>query len=290
MRPGGGGKHGRTVDDIRVNGVARTFLIHGERLRVLDALDLHVPGGGIVGIVGPSGSGKSTLLRLIAGLLAPDSGTITVGGRPVAGPAPTVGLVFQEPRLLPWRSAIDNVAFPLELAGQPRDARRARARELMAMVGLAGFEEAFPLQLSGGMAQRVGVARALVQEPRVLLLDEPFGALDALTRDHLDAEVLRLWERLGTTILLVTHSIPEAVFLADRVVVLSSRPGRIVADVAVDLPRPRAWGAIDEAASSRAASTVRAALEAHAGPPLPGSTSLAALDAGDARPVTGPAA
>ena len=277
---------GSTLDDITITGVSRTFAIQGEPLRVLDGIDLHVPGGGIVAIVGPSGSGKSTLLRLIAGLLAPDSGTIEVGGRPVVGPAPAVGLVFQEPRLLPWRTAIDNVAYPLELAGQGRTERHARARELMVMVGLGGFEEAFPAQLSGGMAQRVGVARALALEPRVLLLDEPFGALDALTRDQLDAEVLRLWERLDTTILLVTHSIPEAVFLADRVVVLSPRPGRVVADVVVDLARPRAWGAIDEAGSSRAASAVRAALAGH--PPVlaPDATSVA----GAARPVAGSAA
>jgi ABC-type nitrate/sulfonate/bicarbonate transport system ATPase subunit len=251
------------VDDIRVTGVSRTFLIDGVPLRALESVDLHVPGGGIVAIVGPSGSGKSTLLRLIAGLLTPDSGSISVGGRSVMGTDPGVGLVFQEPRLLPWRTAVENVAYPLEIAGEPRATRLTRARELMAMVGLTGFEGAFPAQLSGGMAQRVGVARALALEPRVLLLDEPFGALDALTRDQLDGEVLRLWERLGTTILLVTHSIPEAVFLADRVVVLSARPGRVVADIPVDLARPRAWGAMDDAASSHAASAVRAALTGH---------------------------
>ncbi len=273
------------MDDIAITGVARTFAIRGERLAVLDAIDLRVPGGGIVAIVGPSGSGKSTLLRLVAGLLVPDSGTIEVGGRLVAGPDPSVGLVFQEPRLLPWRSAVDNVAYPLELAGQRRPERLARARELMALLGLSGFEEAYPAQLSGGMAQRVGVARALVLEPRVLLLDEPFGSLDALTRDHLDAEILGLWERLGTTILVVNLSIPEAVFLADRVVVLSPRPGRIVADVAVDLARPRAWGAIDEAASSHAATSVRAALEAHTVPRVPGPRRPAT--AGASRPVSG---
>ncbi|MFN8519498.1 MAG: ATP-binding cassette domain-containing protein [Chloroflexota bacterium] len=213
------------MDDITISGVSRTFAIGEQRLRVLDGVDLRVPGGGIVAIVGPSGSGKSTLLRLVAGLLLPDEGTIHVGGRAVAQPDPAVGLVFQEPRLLPWRSAIDNVAYPLELAGVPRGERVARARDLMSLMGLAGFEAAQPSQLSGGMAQRVGVARALALEPRVLLLDEPFGALDALTRDQLDAEVLRLWDRLGSTILLVTHSIPEAVFLADRVVVLSRDPG-----------------------------------------------------------------
>jgi NitT/TauT family transport system ATP-binding protein len=261
------------VDDIKVSGVSRTFLIDGEPVRALDTVDLHVPGGGITAIVGPSGSGKSTLLRLVAGLLPPDGGSVAIGGRPVTGTDPAVGLVFQEPRLLPWRSALENVAYPLEIAGHPRTQRVARARDLMAMVGLTGFEAAYPAQLSGGMAQRVGVARALASEPRVLLLDEPFGALDALTRDQLDGEVLRLWERLGTTILLVTHSIPEAVFLADRVVVLSARPGRVVADIPVDLPRPRAWGAIDDAASSRAAGAIRAALEGHAAPSDPVSVA-----------------
>jgi NitT/TauT family transport system ATP-binding protein len=273
------------VDDIAITGVTRTFPIRGDRLRVLDGIDLRVPDRGIVAIVGPSGSGKSTLLRLVAGLLAPDSGTIEVGGRRVVGPDPSVGLVFQEPRLRPWRTAVENVAYPLELAGRPKPERLARARELMALVGLSGFEEAYPAQLSGGMAQRVGVARALVLEPRVLLLDEPFGSLDALTRDHLDAEVLRLWERLGTTILVVTHSIPEAVFLADRVVVLSARPGRIVADVPVGLARPRAWGAMDEAASSGAASAVRAALEAHSVPIATAGPSATA--AGASQPASG---
>jgi NitT/TauT family transport system ATP-binding protein len=276
------------LDDIRVSRVTHGFSIHGERLPVLDGIDLHVPTGGIVAIVGPSGSGKSTLLRLIAGLLVPDSGTVGVGGRPVSGPDPAVGLVFQEPRLLPWRNAIDNVAYPLELAGMPRAERRTRAWELMAMVGLAGFEEALPSQLSGGMAQRVGVARALSLEPRVLLLDEPFGALDALTRDQLDGEVLRLWERLGSTILVVTHSIPEAVYLADRVVVLSARPGHVVADVPVGLARPRAWGAIDEASSSRAATAVRAALEAGARTTGPDGTAMAGATA--TRPVSSAAA
>jgi NitT/TauT family transport system ATP-binding protein len=286
MCPGGGGMHGRTLDDITITGISRSFPIQGRSVLALDGVDLHVPGGGIVAIVGPSGSGKSTLLRLIAGLLAPDRGSVAVGGRPVEGPAPAVGLVFQEPRLLPWRSTVDNAAYPLELAGRPRAERRARASELLALVGLRGFEEAYPAQLSGGMAQRVGVARALALEPRVLLLDEPFGALDALTRDQLDTEVLRLWERLGSTILVVTHSIPEAVVLADRVVVLSPRPGRVVADVAVDLARPRTWGALDEAASGQAASSIRAALEAHAPTVAPDAT----LSSVAPRPVAGPVA
>jgi NitT/TauT family transport system ATP-binding protein len=253
-----------TLDDITLKGIGRSFALADRRIVALDAIDLHVPAGGVVAIVGPSGSGKSTLLRLIAGLLPPDAGSVEVGGRPVTGIDSRIGLVFQEPRLMPWRTALDNVSFPLELAGRPRAERQARARELMALVGLTGFEDALPRQLSGGMAQRVALARALTLEPRVLLLDEPFGALDALTRDRLDAELLGLWERLGATIVVVTHSIPEAVFLADRVVVLSNAPGHIVADVPVGLARPRTWAALAEAASSRAALAVRAALESNA--------------------------
>ena len=254
----------RTLDDIRLTGIDRSFALADRRIVALDAIDLVVPAGQVAAIVGPSGSGKSTLLRLIAGLLPPDSGTIQVGERVVTGPDPRIGLVFQEPRLLPWRNALDNVCYPQELAGRPRAEREARARELMMLVGLGGFEDALPTQLSGGMAQRVALARALTLEPRVLLLDEPFGALDALTRDRLDAELLALWERLGATIIIVTHSIPEAVFLADRVVVLSERPGHVVADVPVDLPRPRTWAGLDAAVSSSAALAVRAALETHA--------------------------
>lgn len=253
-----------TLDDITLTGISRSFALADRHVEALDAIDLVVPAGQVAAIVGPSGSGKSTLLRLIAGLLPPDAGTIRVGDRIVSAPDPSVGLVFQEPRLLPWRSALDNVCYPLELAGRPRPEREARARELMTLVGLDGFELALPAQLSGGMAQRVALARTLTLEPRVLLLDEPFGALDALTRDRLDAELLALWERLGATIIIVTHSIPEAVFLADRVVVLSARPGRVVADVPVDLPRPRAWADIDAAISSRAALAVRVALETSA--------------------------
>ena len=266
----------RTLDDITLSGIGRSFALGNGRVVALDGVDLHVPVGQVVAIVGPSGSGKSTLLRLVAGLLTPDTGTVRVGDRDVEGPDPGVGLVFQEPRLLPWRSAIANVAYPLELAGSPRTERAARARELMALVGLAGFEDALPAQLSGGMRQRVALARALTLEPRVLLLDEPFGALDALTRDRLDAELLGLWERLGATIVIVTHSIPEAVFLADRVVVLSARPGHVVADVPVDLPRPRTWATLDGMISSRAGVAVRMALEANAPEvePLPGTAPL----------------
>ncbi len=259
---------GTTLDDIAITGLSHAFTVAGAPLPVLDGIDLVMPAGRIGAVVGPSGSGKSTLLRIAAGLLPAGQGSVAIGGRLVRGPDPRVGLVFQEPRLLPWRTALDNVAYPLEIAGVDRAERHARATRLLELVGLEGFGAALPAQLSGGMAQRVGLARALVQEPRVLLLDEPFGALDALTRDHLDAEILRLWERLGTTIVIVTHSIPEAVFLADRVVVLSARPGRVIADIPVELPRPRSWSTLDEAASTASARAIRSAL-ARTAPSLP---------------------
>lgn len=228
----------------------------------LEGLSLGVPVGSIAAVVGPNGSGKSTLLRLISGLLGPDEGQVVVDGSVVAGPDQRVGLAFQEPRLLPWRTLLDNVCLPMELSGWPLATRRERGLELLAQVRLRGFEDAYPSQLSGGMGQRAGIARALVLEPPVLLLDEPFSALDALTRERLNLELLALWERTRPTILLVTHSIPEAVFLADRVLVLSARPGRVVADVPIDLRRPRSPATLDAAAFSDAAMQIRGALEA----------------------------
>ena len=198
-------------------------------------------------LIGPNGCGKSTLLRVLGGLIRPDAGTVSLDGDPVTGPDPRVGLVFQEPRLLAWRTAEANVRFPMELAGWPRARQEARASDLLGLVGLREFATARPSTLSGGTRQRVSIARALALEPSVLLLDEPFSALDALTRERFNAELLRLWERTGTTIVLVTHSIPEAVFLADRVVVLSPRPGRVVAEIPVDLPRPRRVADLDSA-------------------------------------------
>jgi NitT/TauT family transport system ATP-binding protein len=194
---------------------------------------------------------------VLAGLIRPDGGAVSLDGDPVTGPDPRVGLVFQEPRLLAWRSTKGNVRFPMELAGWSKDRQEARASDLLGLVGLREFAEAKPRTLSGGTRQRVSIARALALEPSVLLLDEPFSALDALTRERFNAELLRLWERTGTTIVLVTHSIPEAVFLADRVVVLSPRPGRVVAEVAVDLPRPRRVADMDSALASSLAADIR---------------------------------
>lgn len=247
---------------IDVDGVDLAFPTRDRGvLPVLDGIDLRVAGGGIVALIGPNGCGKSTLLRVIAGLLAPQVGRVTLDGAAITAPDPGICLVFQEPRLLPWRSAADNITYPLELAGWSVERRRARLRELTDLVDLdPGVVGNRPAELSGGTRQRVALARALALQPRVLLLDEPFSALDALSRERFDLELLRLWERAATTIVLVTHSIAEAILVADRVVVLSPRPGRVVADIPVDLPRPRSIADLDGAVVSRTAREVRAAL------------------------------
>ena len=245
---------------IRMRGVRRSFERRAGRLAVLDGVDLDVGAGEVVAIVGPNGCGKSTLLRIMGGLLAPHEGWAEVGGRPVVGPDPDVGFVFQEPRLLPWRSVFDNVTYPLELAGMAPDERRARARDLLRLVGLEAHADDRPHQLSGGMRQRAAIARALARRPAVLLLDEPFSALDALTRERFNVELLRLWERTGTAIAIVTHGVSEAVFLADRVVVLTERPARVVGEVSSPLRRPRTLADLDAPAMADASAQVRALL------------------------------
>jgi NitT/TauT family transport system ATP-binding protein len=205
----------------------------------VDRVTFGVKHGEFVCIVGPSGCGKSTVLNAIAGLEAPYSGEVTVDGRPMRRPRPDVGMVFQQPHLFPWKSVRKNIAHGPRMLGKPRGEALAIADALIDMIGLGRFATAYPHMLSGGMQQRVAIARALANQPRVLLMDEPFGALDAQTRGHLQEELLRIWESQRTTVLFVTHSIDEAVFLADRIVVFSPRPGRISAVVEVDLPRPR---------------------------------------------------
>jgi NitT/TauT family transport system ATP-binding protein len=217
------------------------------RIAALDSLDLDVEPGQFVCLLGPSGCGKSTLLGAIAGHIAATGGDIAIDGVRVDRPHPERGLVFQQHTLFPWKRVIDNVAFGLKMKGIPARERRREAAELLALVGLAGFESHYPAQLSGGMQQRVEIARALINRPRILLMDEPFAALDAQTRRRMQALLLDIWSKVGTTIVFVTHDIEEALFLGDRIVMLSQRPARIVADIAVPLPRPRSDESTTEA-------------------------------------------
>lgn len=222
-----------------LSGVSKTFA--RRNVRALDRIDLTLTAGSFSSVIGPSGCGKSTLLQIMAGLLRPTAGEVRLNGTPVTGPRRDIGMMFQQATLLPWRTTLDNVLLPVEIrdgraaAQQKKDA----AIELLASVGLAGFEHAYPNELSGGMAQRAAICRMLITEPSVLLLDEPFGALDELTREHMDMEMQRVCLERNACAFLVTHSIPEAVLLSDVVYVMSARPGRMVDAVVIDLPRPR---------------------------------------------------
>ena len=208
-------------------------------LVALQDINLEVRQGEFLSLVGPSGCGKSTLLNIVGGLLAPSGGEVRFRGEAQTGPRREIGMMFQTAVLFDWRTVLDNVLLPIEIFGWDREKYRARAREILALVGLEEFERSYPRQLSGGMQQRVSLSRVLVYDPEVLLLDEPFGALDEFTREAMNLELLRIWSGSGKTILFVTHNINEAVFLSDRVVVMTSRPGRIARVVEIDLPRPR---------------------------------------------------
>jgi NitT/TauT family transport system ATP-binding protein len=233
------GTQGSTA--IHVDNAGMVYATRGERLQALADINLDVGEGEFVSLIGPSGCGKSTLLRLIADLLQPTSGRIDVRGKPAseARRSRDYGMVFQSPVLYDWRTVERNVQLPLELMKVSRRERTERSRELLDLVGLSEFAGRYPWQLSGGMQQRVAIARALSFRPSILLMDEPFGALDEMTRERLNMELLNIWSRTSTTIVFVTHSIPEAVFLSDRVVIMTPRPGRIEHVVPVDLPRPR---------------------------------------------------
>jgi NitT/TauT family transport system ATP-binding protein len=219
--------------------LSHTFTDRQGRVQALHDVSFQVARQEFVCLVGPSGSGKSTLLRLLGGLLLPTQGQVIFEGQRLTGPREGMGLVFQKANLMPWRTVLANVMLPLELQGMAGGEARRRSLELIALVGLEGFDHYLPRALSGGMEQRVAIARALVHDPEVLLLDEPFGALDALTRERMGAELLRIWEARKTTVVMVTHSIPEALLLADRVLVLGSRPGQIKLALDVPLQRPR---------------------------------------------------
>jgi NitT/TauT family transport system ATP-binding protein len=222
---------------IEIRGLSARYTSHLGELDALETVSLDVHQGEFICLVGPSGCGKSTLLRIVAGLIAPSAGEVRLDGTPQLEPNRKIGLVFQQPTLLPWRSVRGNVALPLQMAGV--NTTNQQVTDLLALVGLLDFADEYPANLSGGMAQRAAIARALAQSPEVLLLDEPFGALDALTREYMAGELLRIWEQTHRTVLMVTHNVEEAALLADRVVVLSPRPGRVVDIVTVPLPRPR---------------------------------------------------
>ena len=224
---------------IVVESLSHAFDIDGRSVPVLTDVSLEVAQGEFLAIVGPSGCGKSTLLNIVSGLFPPTTGRVTVDGAPVEGINPRIGYMFARDALLPWRTSLANVAFGPELAGEPADRREARARDLLRLTGLAGFEGSYPSQLSQGMRQRVSLARTLATGPDLLLMDEPFGALDAQTKLVLEEEFLRIWERDRKTVIFVTHDLFEAIAMADRVAVFSARPGRIKSLVALDLPRPR---------------------------------------------------
>ncbi|HEY7220699.1 MAG TPA: ABC transporter ATP-binding protein [Candidatus Binatia bacterium] len=224
---------------IAVVDVSRVFTSGARMVSALEHISCDIHAGNFVSIVGPSGCGKSTLLKIISGLMPASSGTVAINGRPVLSPLANVGMVFQAPVLLKWRSVLDNILLPVEFAKLDVPSYIDQARALIKLVGLTGFEEMYPHELSGGMQQRTSLCRALVTDPQLLLMDEPFGALDAMTRDELDIELLRIWEERKKTVLFVTHSIQEAVFLSDSVFVMSARPGRLLEKIAVDLPRPR---------------------------------------------------
>ena len=227
---------------LTLNNVGKTFSSPDnglDQVQAIDNVSLEVLGGELFSIIGPSGCGKSTLLRIIGGLIPASDGEVTVGDEKVTGPHPWIGMVFQEESTFPWRTTIGNVEFGLEMRGAAQQERRGKAREMIRLVGLSGFEERYPSELSGGMKQRVAIARALVLEPKILLMDEPFGALDEQTRIILGEELLRIRDQLKQTIILVTHNINESVQLSDRVMVMTARPGRVKEVVPIDLPHPR---------------------------------------------------
>ncbi|HOT07034.1 MAG TPA: ABC transporter ATP-binding protein [Methanotrichaceae archaeon] len=224
---------------LEIKGVSKSFLAEGKEMVTLSDVNLSIEEGEFVCFIGPSGCGKTTLLRIVAGLETPSSGSVMLEGRPITGPGPERGMVFQEYSLFPWRTVLDNIAFGPELKGEAKEERYRRARIYLKAIGLESFEQSYPHELSGGMKQRVAIARALVNHPKALIMDEPFGALDAQTRNIMQAELLRTWENKKKTVLFVTHSVDEAIYLGDRIVIMSARPGRIKEIIDINLPRPR---------------------------------------------------
>ncbi|OYX95169.1 MAG: ABC transporter ATP-binding protein [Novosphingobium sp. 35-62-5] len=242
---------------IEIKGVSKTYRTHDGDVPSLRPIDFDIADGEFVVIVGPSGCGKTTLLKMIAGLMPPTTGEIRVEGRTIVKPHGDVGIVFQTSMLLPWRSVMRNVMMPVEVKKLPRERFEPRAKELLKLVGLEGFENKYPWQLSGGMQQRASICRALVHDPKIVLMDEPFGALDAMTRERMNVELQRIQRETRKTVLLITHSIPEAVFLADRILVMSERPGTIAAVYDVPLQKPRTLDVLADPVFVELSQTIR---------------------------------
>ena len=275
-----GGQRTELLPDAHSPGAARAMIetdrldkifvtVRNERIHALSDISFTVREREFVTIVGPSGCGKSTLMKVIAGLLGATRGSVRVAGTAVTEPRRDIGIVFQNPVLLPWRTVMENVLLPAEVQHLPMGTARARARTLLAMVGLAEFEDKYPMELSGGMQQRAAISRALVTDPGILLMDEPFGALDAMTREQMNLDLLRIWRESGKTAVLITHSIPEAVFLGDRVVVMTPRPGRISRVIDVPIPRPRSLDHMGEPVFGRLTGDIRKLLYGHDGTGAP---------------------
>lgn len=236
-----------------------------EPIRALDDIDFSITSGEFLAVVGPSGCGKSTLLKVLAGLLVPTSGKVSLHGEPILRPRRDIGVVFQSPVLFPWRTVFQNAMLPADVQGLSGKTIEKRAQDLLELVGLKGFEGRYPRELSGGMQQRVGIVRALVHNPTVLLMDEPFGALDALTREIMNRELQRIWLEERKTVVFITHSIAEAVFLADRVLVMTPRPGRLALELAVDFPRPRPLSVVNTKEFGAYVDRIRQVLDASGG-------------------------
>jgi NitT/TauT family transport system ATP-binding protein len=243
---------------IKMEGLSKQFSsLQGEEVVALQNVTAEIFKGEFITVVGPSGCGKSTLLKILAGLTPYSNGDVRVADQSVRGTRRDVGVVFQSAILLPWRTVMENVLLPAEVQGLDQKVARARAQMLVEMVGLGGFERKYPQELSGGMQQRASIARALLNDPSILLMDEPFGALDALTRENMNLELQRIWRESGKTIVLITHSVPESVFLADRVFVMTPRPGRLARVVTVDIPRPRGLGVMNSSKFGELAAEIR---------------------------------
>jgi len=250
---------------IQARGLSKTYVTGSGEVTALRSLDFEIYDGEFVSVVGQSGCGKSTLLKVLAGLLPYTAGSVELNGKPLRGPTPQAAVVFQSPVLLPWRTVLDNVLLPIEFRKWPMASYRQSAADLLAMVGLSEFAQRYPFELSGGMQQRTAIVRALVQDPRLLLMDEPFGALDAMTREQMNLELMRIWSKSDKTVIFITHSIAEAIFLSDRVIAMTARPGTIADVITINLPRPRELSVINTDRFGRYAAKLRSLLDAKEG-------------------------